>query len=161
MANQMKCGNALDLSVTSLQITNDASGHLSRALNLKTTQHAAPRRRPVPRKGHKKSRRGCFQCKRRKVKCPENTPECAVCQRLGFKCEYPSLELIQAPTRPLQTTPGTFSLEDLRFFHHFMVTAYPPLPIGSCSIWRQISAVAHGVRSLPLASRSFPGLNTH
>src|SRR5262245_23324755 len=49
-----------------------------------------PRRRPIPRKGHTKSRSGCFNCKRRKVKCKEERPACSSCQRLGLDCSYPS-----------------------------------------------------------------------
>lgn len=70
-----------------------------------------PRR--CPRKGHKKSRRGCFNCKRRKIKvcilmrtrllkpqnsaltiprhqCPETYPSCSNCIKSNTKCEYPA-----------------------------------------------------------------------
>ncbi|WYZ37866.1 hypothetical protein EsH8_II_001372 [Colletotrichum jinshuiense] len=50
---------------------------------------SATRRRPIPRKGHTKSRKGCHGCKRRKVKCSEARPVCGGCQRMGITCEWP------------------------------------------------------------------------
>lgn len=47
------------------------------------------RNKPVPRKGHIKSRRGCYTCKRWEVKCSEKLPECDNCTRIGLVCEYP------------------------------------------------------------------------
>ncbi|KAG8362130.1 hypothetical protein FVEN_g52 [Fusarium venenatum] len=40
-----------------------------------------------PRLGYKKSRRGCFMCKQRRVKCDENQP-CTACARHGVVCVY-------------------------------------------------------------------------
>ena len=95
-----------------------------------------------------KSRRGCLCCKRRKVKCQEDLPECTNCKRLGFKCVYlgsatSSSELSPAPAAPLRTVPGTFTMEDLRYFHHFLVTAYPPLPMGGDAVWKGVAALSH------------------
>ena len=108
------------------------------------------RRRPIPKKGHTKSRRGCQSCKRRKVKCQETIPECANCKRLGLTCEYlgtrysaSSSNSTPSPSVALQTTPGTFTMADLRFFHHFLVTAYPPLPMGGAEVWKGVAALSH------------------
>jgi hypothetical protein len=82
-------------------------------------QPTPPRiRKPIPRKGHTKSRRGCFNCKRRRIKCNEQRPGCNHCIKAGLHCEYP-VNIIQAgqpvPTSPgpqqivsLRSTPGTF-----------------------------------------------------
>ena len=35
------------------------------------------------------SRGGCKECKRRKIRCPEDKPSCATCVRLGKVCSYP------------------------------------------------------------------------
>ncbi|KAI3404985.2 hypothetical protein KGF56_002236 [Candida oxycetoniae] len=35
------------------------------------------------------SRQGCRECKRRKIKCPEEKPFCSTCVRLGKTCSYP------------------------------------------------------------------------
>ncbi|KAK1701698.1 hypothetical protein BDP67DRAFT_355526, partial [Colletotrichum lupini] len=40
------------------------------------------------RRSHKKSRNGCQNCKRRKVKCDEIHPECTNCVRFSMKCDY-------------------------------------------------------------------------
>jgi hypothetical protein len=120
------------------------------------------RRRPVPRKGHTKSRRGCLNCKRRKVKCQETLPECAHCTRIGLVCEYPdrrprpapepSPSVIGSPSAPLQSGPPLFDGDDMRFFHHFLVTAYPPLPILGDDLWRDVAALSHTVGTLYLSS---------
>ncbi|KAK4241499.1 hypothetical protein C8A03DRAFT_41112 [Achaetomium macrosporum] len=117
------------------------------------------RRRPIPRKGHTKSRRGCFNCKRRKVKCQETRPECSNCTRIGLVCEYPdgrsrsavdlsasdesALSVITSPSAPLQSTPSFFTYTDMRFFHHFLVAGYPPLPIFGDQIWSNVATMSH------------------
>ncbi|KAI0466137.1 hypothetical protein F4859DRAFT_498376, partial [Xylaria cf. heliscus] len=45
--------------------------------------------RKAKRKPHRKSRNGCMNCKRRKVKCDEQQPECAKCVLFGLRCRYP------------------------------------------------------------------------
>ncbi|QPG76016.1 hypothetical protein FOA43_003402 [Brettanomyces nanus] len=40
------------------------------------------------RRFHRKSRKGCAACKRRRVKCDETKPGCQNCQRLGLDCVY-------------------------------------------------------------------------
>ncbi|KAH7630384.1 hypothetical protein B0T09DRAFT_357936 [Sordaria sp. MPI-SDFR-AT-0083] len=135
------------------------------------------RNKPVPRKGHIKSRRGCYTCKRRKVKCSEKLPECDNCTRIGLVCEYPEppnpsalsrlvtrsgpggprasrrddpptaaamvLSTAPSPTTSPSLTP-TFTMENLRFFHHFLVASYPPLPVQADSVWNNVAALSHG-----------------
>ena len=105
------------------------------------------RRKPIPRKGHSKSRRGCKTCKSRKVKCDENRPGCNHCKRLNLDCEYSSTtsKELGSPSPALQSTPTIFTMEDLRFFHHFLLTAYPPLPLKGDAIWRDVASMAHEV----------------
>jgi hypothetical protein len=120
------------------------------------------RRRPIPRKGHTKSRRGCFNCKRRKVKCQESRPVCSNCTRVGLDCEYPdsrprqwqdplavvvssSRSVIPSPSTPLQSTATIFTPDDMRFFHHFLVSAYPALPIQGDEMWKNVAPLAHSV----------------
>ncbi|OIW24883.1 hypothetical protein CONLIGDRAFT_73856 [Coniochaeta ligniaria NRRL 30616] len=112
------------------------------------------RRRPIPRKGHTKSRRGCLNCKRRKVKCQETLPECNHCKRIGLKCEYPPERprpavfwlASSSPSAALQSMPttATFTMDDMRFFQHFLLKAYPPLPIHGGGIWREVAQISHG-----------------
>ncbi|KXX83336.1 Sterol uptake control protein 2 [Madurella mycetomatis] len=110
------------------------------------------RRRPIPRKGHTKSRRGCLNCKRRKVKCQENLPECSNCTRIGLVCQYPerrstsptsALSALSAPSAPPQSTPTIFTAEDMRYFHHFLIAAYPALPILADDVWRDVACLSH------------------
>jgi len=41
------------------------------------------------RRSHTKSRRGCFTCKTRKIKCDEGQPSCSHCVYRGSACVYP------------------------------------------------------------------------
>ncbi|KAK4178416.1 hypothetical protein QBC36DRAFT_344633 [Triangularia setosa] len=146
---------------TSESAEDSGSGSGSEALSTSISHSCTPcagdsqaRRRPVPRKGHTKSRLGCFNCKRRKVKCQETIPSCSNCTRVGLVCEYPerprmasalSASITSTALVPpsLQSTPTHFTPEDMRYFHHFLVTAYPPLPIQGDQIWMQTASLSH------------------
>ncbi|KAH8904343.1 hypothetical protein BR93DRAFT_930375 [Coniochaeta sp. PMI_546] len=132
--------------------TADNSDHPSTSSTELVTRS---RRKPIPRKGHTKSRNGCLNCKRRKVKCQETLPECNHCKRIGLKCEYPSEKprpaaavfwLPSPPAAALHTMPTatTFTMDDMRFFQHFLLKAYPPLPIHGDGIWRDVAQISHG-----------------
>ncbi|KAI2617468.1 hypothetical protein GGR54DRAFT_208201 [Hypoxylon sp. NC1633] len=54
---------------------------------------------------HKKSRAGCQQCKRRKVKCDEARPRCKNCRLRKEDCKYP-----KPPSTSLVTRPKTDSV---------------------------------------------------
>ena len=46
----------------------------------------------------------------------------------------------------LQSTPTQFSLNDMRLFHHFLLRAYPHLPLGADQTWiNVVPAFAHHV----------------
>ena len=100
----------------------------------------------LTRRSHKKSRAGCFTCKTRKIKCGEQKPKCGNCLLKGLNCVYPLVDVPRRrETAPLQiakrnpagASPGTaaFTMLDMRFFHHFLTTAYPHLPIGNDHVW--------------------------
>lgn len=124
-----------------------------------TNEVTQVRRRPIPRKGHTKSRRGCFGCKRKKIKCQETRPKCGNCQKTGMLCEYPTSMFDLPTTRPItqpQSTPTVFSITDMRFFHHFLVRGYPHLPPKGDSIWTlQIPAYAYEVNAVRQSVISF------
>ncbi|KAF5694498.1 hypothetical protein FDENT_1110 [Fusarium denticulatum] len=108
-----------------------------------------PRRRPIPRKGHTKSRWGCLNCKRRRVKCQETTPSCDNCNRLNLRCEYPQTSVKGLITLPLPQptqalSQAQLSMVDLRFFHHFLLHAYPGLPIQGEEVWKEVAKYSHG-----------------
>ncbi|KFY96242.1 hypothetical protein V498_02781 [Pseudogymnoascus sp. VKM F-4517 (FW-2822)] len=109
-----------------------------------------------PRKGHKKSRGGCFSCKRRKIKCQETLPSCLNCLRRSLECKYPEVQSydvdvmatlrrqITQPSAALQSTPTLFSMDDMRFFQHFILNAYPHLPVNNSQVWMQsVPAFSH------------------
>lgn len=55
-------------------------------------------RKPIPRKGHTKPRRGCFTCKRRRIKCNAGVPECSHCIKAGLQCKY-TADIVQVEDR--------------------------------------------------------------
>ncbi|CEI68148.1 unnamed protein product [Fusarium venenatum] len=62
-----------------------------------------PQSRPK-RKPHKKSRTGCLDCRKRRVKCNEERPRCWSCKRRDIDCEYPdktSVPVVIMPPLPV------------------------------------------------------------
>jgi hypothetical protein len=137
-------------SVTSLHHT-----HKMKSAEAEQTPKV-PRRRPVPGKGFRKTRRGCFNCKRRRVKCSEGRPECHGCRRMGMDCVYPA-SLLPAPHQQMVPAAPTVKVcaDHLRFFHHFLVEAYPPHPYGASGVWQDAAALSHEVRTMVSSPRSF------
>ncbi|PTB48618.1 hypothetical protein M431DRAFT_525352 [Trichoderma harzianum CBS 226.95] len=131
------------------------------------------KRKPVPGKGFSKSRQGCYNCKRRRVKCSEAKPECCSCNRMGLICVYP-----EAPRPTLKRSHNTASssskscvnLNHLHFYHHFLLEAYPPAPHGAEPVWRNVAAMSHehltlfhgadySIQALDLRVAAINGLN--
>ncbi|OJJ45557.1 hypothetical protein ASPZODRAFT_68436 [Penicilliopsis zonata CBS 506.65] len=113
-----------------------------------------------PRRAHKKSRYGCDQCKRRRVKCDEQSP-CANCISRELKCTFfnaPKPKAIPddsrpaaGPERPAQvqhlSSPGTASstplsrstvLRDLELMHKFSTETWKSMCINEADkhIWQ-------------------------
>lgn len=86
--------------------------------------------------------RGCFNCKRRRVKCSEHRPECQGCRRMHSPCVYPAVVLPDPRTVPPAST-AKVCLDHLRFFHHFLAEAYPPHPYGASTVWQDVAALSH------------------
>ncbi|KAG0679392.1 hypothetical protein C6P40_005343 [Pichia californica] len=61
------------------------------------------------RKFHKKSRKGCLTCKKRRVKCDEARSICGNCERMGIQCIYLEPELEGDETCHSSTNPNTRS----------------------------------------------------
>ncbi|KAJ5273860.1 hypothetical protein N7478_008985 [Penicillium angulare] len=56
------------------------------------------------RRPHRKSRHGCLECKRRRVKCDESRPTCSNCAKRHAECEYgSSTSLLWANEEPTGT----------------------------------------------------------
>ena len=121
--------------------------------NAAAADHAASTalvKKAASRRGHFKSRLGCFNCKRRRVKCNELRPSCTPCKRLKLSCAYPATP---APTwsGSIRANPSMLTLEDLRFYHQFLTTAFPTLPLRSDDVWQQCAAMSHQVRVCAVA----------
>ncbi|KAI8667091.1 Zn(2)-C6 fungal-type domain-containing protein [Fusarium sp. Ph1] len=108
-------------------------------------------RQQPSRRGHSKSRLGCFNCKRRRVKCDERQPGCARCARLGLRCQYPPLACQALPETP-RAPLTSLALDDLRFHYQFLTVAYPSLPLRGDHIWSQCAAMTHGYNYLAHAA---------
>ncbi|KIW95247.1 uncharacterized protein Z519_03831 [Cladophialophora bantiana CBS 173.52] len=104
------------------------------------------------RRAHNKSRTGCFTCKIRHVKCGEEKPRCSNCVSKGRDCQYSAsikrwvkkqgkaAAIKHSPLGPgveMSKVSASFTLHDLRLFHHFLCFAYPPLPLSNKSAWTQ------------------------
>ncbi|KAM3076792.1 hypothetical protein ACMFMF_004712 [Clarireedia jacksonii] len=159
-ASQCQNSPTFQDGATSTEYQNDrswdisASGGFPAHENIFKAVNLPEPRTSRPRVGHTKSRRGCYNCKKRKVKCQETYPSCQNCVRNQLPCSYPALQpskshakvqlLGPKPYGNLQSTPTTFSLDDMRLFHHFLLHAHPHLPVGSSSAWIcQVPLLAH------------------
>lgn len=67
--------------------TPSSSGTMTEIENAKIAKKSTGKR-----KFHKKSRKGCATCKRRRVKCDETRPLCGNCERMGIQCVYLTAE---------------------------------------------------------------------
>ncbi|KAK7977568.1 fungal zn(2)-Cys(6) binuclear cluster domain-containing protein [Apiospora saccharicola] len=64
--------------------------------------------------------------------CQETQPSCGDCIKAGLNCEYPAVP--QITHQPQHRIP-LFSLQDMRFFQHFLLNCVPPHPLGNEAIW--------------------------
>lgn len=110
-----------------------------------TAKSAAPPRQALSRRGHFKSRLGCFSCKRRRVKCDELRPECSPCRRLGLSCMYPTTPSSSGSQTTIRPNPSVLNLVDLRFYHQFLTAGFPTLPLRGEKVWAQCAAMSYNV----------------
>ncbi|KFY12314.1 hypothetical protein V492_03956 [Pseudogymnoascus sp. VKM F-4246] len=51
---------------------------------------------------------------------------------------------VTQPSTALQSTPTLFNMDDMRFFQHFILNAYPHLPVNNSQVWIQnVPAFSH------------------
>lgn len=138
--------------------SSDNRSNSNASTSTSTTGTQVARRPPaqkqrLERRGHTKSRRGCYNCKRRRIKCQETHPACGHCVKTGLKCEYPALP--QITHQPHHQIP-LFSLQDMRFFQHFLTQCYPHHPLKQEEIWtHEIPCIAHNYEFLMHAILGF------
>ncbi|KAJ6789711.1 hypothetical protein PWT90_00575 [Aphanocladium album] len=81
---------------------------------------------------HRKTRTGCFNCKRRRIKCKEERPACRNCVKSRYTCEYPAAaRLYIAPDQVPR-----FTMLDMHFFQHFLLQCSPVYPLGNEQVWK-------------------------
>ena len=138
-----------DTTVNGTSAPKTSKDGVFRSMTLLSSANKQPRTLApnLTRRSHKKSRAGCFTCKSRKIKCGEQKPKCTNCLVKGLDCVYPATDQSKRKEPPISLTrrsptgvtgaPGTasFSMLDMRFFHHFLTTAYPHLPLGNDHVW--------------------------
>ncbi|KUJ13585.1 uncharacterized protein LY89DRAFT_160287 [Mollisia scopiformis] len=100
-------------------------------------QKPAPKEGTVrKRRAHHKSRRGCRNCKLRKVKCDETRPKCEKCVSFGVNCNYDSgskasdLQPSYDKQVTLLTPPTTPPSQGLGPRIKIPTTLYPPIITG-------------------------------
>jgi hypothetical protein len=102
---------------------------------------------PRPRRTHTKSRMGCFECKRRRLKvnrhypcskateaysssqCGEQKPTCSGCVKHETACEYPILE----PLGSLEATSRLVLVDSSGDGSSIASSSGPPLPVLHCA----------------------------
>lgn len=105
-------------------------------------QQPQPTTTETKRKRHAKSRTGCYNCKKRKVKCNEHWPECYNCKRLRMVCEYPWAPppaSSQAAKQRRETPPLTTT-----FHHHQCCSHYYDSRSRASTSSQSGSVVMHG-----------------
>ncbi|KAI0876367.1 hypothetical protein GGS24DRAFT_488678 [Hypoxylon argillaceum] len=94
----------LDLDVPGPSTRNTAVLHTESApVDGAASGEPETRRRYLSKRPHKKSRAGCKQCKRRKVKCDEAKPACKACTLRKEQCVYlnPPPPVLPSAAEPL------------------------------------------------------------
>ncbi|KAJ3471161.1 hypothetical protein MRS44_001260 [Fusarium solani] len=112
----------------------------------------------LERRGHTKSRRGCYNCKRRRIKCQETRPACGHCTKTGLKCEYPAMPQIThqvclsrspklssiADMPPAASPNPAFQLTGHALLPALPNTMLPAPPLKQEEIWtHEIPCIAH------------------
>ena len=155
-------------------IGNDVLERVSTGQERSTSKYRAKdvddkHRRPKEKKGisfHRKTRTGCFTCKKRRVKCDEARPVCKRCRVGGYVCDgYSTTTVTKAnheagssdPTNSvdaavisLQNQPGfSLSFRDERghlYFHAFQEVLTPEVANGHVrGVWTEtVPRLCHG-----------------
>lgn len=113
----------------------DASGSSFKSTN----SHLTAERQPQKRRPHSKSRRGCANCKKRRVKCDETHPVCKNCEHLGLDCAFKEAAQNQQARELLNSyAKGPLNMVDLQLFYNYLRNVWPTISnAGICNdqIW--------------------------
>ncbi|KAM3084005.1 hypothetical protein ACMFMG_001888 [Clarireedia jacksonii] len=82
------------------------------------------------RRTHKKSRKGCAECKRRHIKCDESRPGCVNCSTANYQCSYlkPPTSGTSTPTASTTTPDSSKSPSDTHLDRQ--VSPHPSIPFA-------------------------------
>ncbi|KAK8086989.1 hypothetical protein PG994_001963 [Apiospora phragmitis] len=131
-------------------VVEDVVSNSTSTSNNSWSARQAAKKQRLERQGHTKSRRGCYNCKRRRIKCPETYPSCGHCTKAGLNCEYPAMP--QVTHQPQHRIP-LFSLQDMRFVQHFLLNCVPHHPLGNEAIWtHEMACLSQNVKYSPQSS---------
>ncbi|KAK3401614.1 hypothetical protein B0T20DRAFT_450624 [Sordaria brevicollis] len=104
------------------------------------------------RRSHRKSRKGCLECKRRHIKCDETRPRCINCQTVDRECSYPILpgtshtgtgggsdepslsspaDSLSVAATPPSSAAGSASVSVASFSSYGGSTATTPVPVSA------------------------------
>ncbi|KAG2419080.1 hypothetical protein HFD88_002184 [Aspergillus terreus] len=101
------------------------------------------------RRTHRKSRGGCHECKRRRVKCDEVRPKCSNCQKREECCSYPAPSFLEwgkgHPKDNKKSHPSPSSLSEENFFSAFekLGSAHHATELTTELNMTQLELVAH------------------
>ncbi|KAF2006801.1 hypothetical protein P154DRAFT_421197 [Amniculicola lignicola CBS 123094] len=97
------------------------------------------------KKAHHKSRGGCSNCRKRRVKCDEKRPKCSHCLRREEECEQrvphirhspgPSLPQPISPPALIDGTSPVINMMHMKLFHHFETSTRHTLCFQS--VWKE------------------------
>lgn len=102
------------------------------------------------RKFHKKSRKGCLTCKKRRVKCDEKHPVCGGCDRMALECVY-ATEEDEIPAPENESKP----LSNLTNLNLGALSPLGPLPDELKDGESILSALADSSLPIPPMAQSF------
>ncbi|KAJ5676166.1 C6 transcription factor [Penicillium macrosclerotiorum] len=96
---------------------------------------------PSGRRSHRKSRAGCLQCKRRKVKCDEIKPRCGNCAKHGVSCSF-TVTTLPVTSNEVKPIPR--------------IEAAPASEIASPNTWATFSQGTQNANLSPILGSNLP-----
>ncbi|KAI0537016.1 hypothetical protein GGR58DRAFT_514085 [Xylaria digitata] len=106
--------SGLSISDTGLLPSESSSPHGATLDDVTEDSGAQTQKRYLSKRPHRKSRAGCKQCKKRKVKCDEAKPTCKACTLRKEQCIYPNPPPSVPPCAPKHPPAGITSALPLR-----------------------------------------------
>ncbi|PSN58954.1 hypothetical protein BS50DRAFT_566210 [Corynespora cassiicola Philippines] len=114
----------------------------------------------LKRKPHRKSRNGCRECRRRRIKCDEEKPQCKHCVRHEVHCIYPdTLDFTRASSALPAVEGATTQAVSPRVTPCLYVDESSPVPSGVYFELKDLALLHHWSLSTSLSILKSPQLN--